>query len=95
MKINLPVSFFLCFLLGFSVVRAQETNETRPGVDREIKGVVIAGMNLSQVDGDEVYGFKKMGACVGVGGILPLPKRFSLSLEILYDEKGAYQKLPP
>ncbi len=95
MKINLSLYFSLFFLFIFSIVRAQENTESRPGVDREIKGVLIAGMNLTQVDGDEVYGFKKMGACVGVGGILPLPKRFSLSLEILYDERGAYQKLPP
>lgn len=94
MRSNFFVFILLVFLCcpGFSI--AQE-NDVKPGVDREIKGVVIGGFNLSQVDGDEVYGFKKFGACVGVGGILPLPKRFSLSLEILYDEKGAYQKLPP
>jgi hypothetical protein len=51
-------------------------------------------MNLSQVDGDEVYGFNKFGLNAGFGGILPLGHRFSLSVEILYNEKGSYRKYP-
>jgi len=74
---------------------AQDKKGTKSDVDHEIKGEVIAGLNLTQVDGDEVYGFNKVGACVGFGGILPLGKRFSFSLEILYDEKGAYRKYAP
>ena len=73
------------------MLHAQE----KPPADREIKGAVIAGLNLSQVDGDEVYGFSKAGITAGFGGILPLGKRFSFSAEILYDQRGAYSKYPP
>ncbi|HOY30400.1 MAG TPA: outer membrane beta-barrel protein [Bacteroidales bacterium] len=88
----------IIFLLngGLSpLIQAQNKTDEKPGVDREIKGVAIAGFNLTQVDGDEVYGFNKFGTCVGFGGILPLGHRFSMSLEILYDEKGAFRKYPP
>jgi len=72
----------LIFLLLFSfpVLRAQS-----------IEGGLIAGFNMSQVDGDEVYGFHKYGLNVGALGIVPLKKNFSFSLEILYNQKGSYE----
>jgi hypothetical protein len=57
------------------------------------KGEVIGGTNLSQVDGDEAYGFKKLGFVGGVGVVAPVYKNWSLSLETLYSQKGS--KLPP
>ncbi len=52
----------------------------------------IVGMNVSQVNGDETYGFKKFGLNVGGGVEMPLGKNFLTSFEILYSQKGAYQK---
>ncbi len=54
-------------------------------------GSVIGGMNVSQVDGDEVYGFKKVGANAGLSVMLPLDKkqRFFVTVELLYSQKGA------
>lgn len=57
-----------------------------------IKGAAILGTNLSQVDGDEVYGFKKFGWNVGAAAIIPFGERWSVSLETTYSEKGAYQR---
>lgn len=59
---------------------------------QRIKGVAIGGMNISQVDGDEIYGFKKVGLNVGLGAIMPFGKGFSVSIETLYSQKGANQK---
>ena len=58
-----------------------------------IKGEAILGMNLSQVDGDEVYGFKKIGLNIGAGVMIPFDKKgkWDVSLEALYSEKGANQ----
>jgi len=58
-----------------------------------IKGEAIVGMNLSQVDGDEVYGFKKIGLNIGAGVMIPFDKKgkWDVSLEALYSEKGANQ----
>ncbi len=58
-----------------------------------IKGEAILGMNLSQVDGDEVYGFRKVGANVGAGVLIPFDRkgRWDISLEALFSQRGAYQ----
>jgi len=64
-------------------------------VDAQIfKGQIIAGTNFSQVDGDEVYGYKKLGANVGLGVVFPISKnkRWLISLETLYNQKGAFAK---
>jgi len=58
-----------------------------------IKGEAIFGMNLSQVDGDEVYGFKKVGLNFGAGVLIPFDKkgRWDVSIEALFNQKGANQ----
>lgn len=86
----------ILIISGFSAnTIAQKTQKEDIQIDKQIKGVLIGGMNLTQVDGDECYGFKKFGINAGFGGILPLGHRFSLSVEILYNEKGSYEKYPP
>jgi hypothetical protein len=57
-------------------------------------GVLSAGMNLSQVDGDEVYGFKKVGLNIGPSVIFPFgkDKKWSITLELLYSQQGSRQK---
>jgi hypothetical protein len=59
---------------------------------QRIKGAVIGGMNITQVDGDEIYGFNKAGLNMGLGAIMPFGKGFSVSIETLYSQKGANQK---
>lgn len=57
-----------------------------------VKGAVFGGLNLTQVEGDEVYGFKRAGAHVGAAAILPFTERWSLTLETLYSMEGASQR---
>lgn len=59
-----------------------------------IKGEAIIGLNLTQVDGDEVYGFHKFGANVGAGVMIPFGKKgkWDVSLEALFSQKGSSQK---
>jgi len=61
------------------------------GYSQRIKGALIAGMNISQVDGDEIYGFNKVGLNVGAAAILPLGNNFSFTVETLFSQKGSYQ----
>ena len=61
------------------------------GYGQRIKGAIIGGMNISQVDGDEIYGFNKVGLNTGAAAILPIGKNLSFQLEILYSQKGSYQ----
>ena len=58
-----------------------------------IKGEVMAGLNMTQVDGDEVYGFKKPGLNLGAGAMIPFAKNWDLSIETNYSQKGAKQKV--
>ncbi len=62
------------------------------GYGQRIKGYGIAGMNLTQIDGDEVYGFKKIGFNGGLGATFPFNKNWSVSLEVLFSQQGAKQK---
>lgn len=58
---------------------------------QRVLGAVSLGMNLTQVDGDEFYGFHKFGLNVGPMVSLPFGKKrnWSASLELLYSQKGS------
>jgi hypothetical protein len=58
---------------------------------QRIQGAIIAGGNLSQVDGDEIFGFNKLGFNGGLGAVVPFGKNFQFSIETLYSQKGSYQ----
>lgn len=66
-----------------------------PGLfSQRFLGSVIAGMNLSKIDGDEVDGFYKAGANFGAALSLPLDEKqhWTVTLELLYTQKGSYKK---
>jgi len=54
-----------------------------------IKGEALLGLNLSQVEGDEVAGFKKFGLNAGAGVLIPFKKNWDISMEVTYNQKGA------
>jgi hypothetical protein len=59
-------------------------------------GGIAAGINLTQVDGDEVFGYNKVGFNGGpyVKLMLDQKQRFSVTMELLYTQKGAQLKYP-
>lgn len=61
---------------------------------QHILGAVNAGINLSQVDGDEVYGFNRVGFNGGPSVIIPFgkDKKWSVTLELLYSQLGSRQR---
>jgi hypothetical protein len=84
MYIRKTVALFITFMLVAICF-------TLPLHGQWIRGGITIGTNLSQVDGDEVYGFKKFGFHGGAVGIIPLKNNFLFSLETIYSQKGAYQ----
>jgi len=60
-------------------------------VAQRILGAVSLGMNLTQVDGDDFFGFHKVGLNVGPMVIVPFGKKknWSASMELLYSQKGS------
>ena len=61
-------------------------------VAQSIKGGLAAGLNVTQVDGDEVFGYHKFGIITGPMAIVPIGKKFSVSIETLYNQKGSIQR---
>lgn len=61
---------------------------------QRVLGAFSLGMNITQVDGDEFYGFHKVGLNVGPQVILPFGKNknFSVSMELLYSQKGSVHR---
>ena len=59
---------------------------------QRIMGAAIIGVNASQVDGDEVYGYKKFGLNTGLSAIVPFGDHWAVSIENIYNQKGAHQK---
>ena len=56
-----------------------------------IKGEVFVGGNISQVDGDECYHYRKFGVHAGAGALIPITNWMDVGLEVLFNQKGAYK----
>lgn len=54
-------------------------------------GYLAAGANFSQIEGDDVHGFYKVGVNAGPGVMLPLGRKqnMSISAELLFTQKGS------
>jgi hypothetical protein len=76
----------ICIILVIFLVSIFQASAQR------FRGELIAGLNKSQVDGDEAYHFKKYGMNFGAGVAVPVYKNWFASMELLYSEKGAYLK---
>ena len=73
------------FIVSFFLILSERSFSQR------ILGALSAGVNLSQVDGDEVYGFKRIGFNGGPSVIIPFgkDKKWSVTLEILFSQLGS------
>jgi hypothetical protein len=83
MRINKRFSLILlvlCFTIpgGSTLLRAQT-----------FSGMLVAGFNLSQIDGDRLGGFNKLGINTGARVSARLTDRWHLSTEFLYSQQGA------
>ncbi|HTX88175.1 MAG TPA: porin family protein [Bacteroidales bacterium] len=61
---------------------------------QHIYGALSAGINVSQVDGDEVAGYKHVGFNGGPSVIIPFTKnrKWTVTMELLFSQKGSYEK---
>jgi hypothetical protein len=58
------------------------------------RGIAHGGINFCQIDGDNEYGYKYIGAAFGVGVLARFHRLLSTSVEINYSMKGARSRLP-
>jgi hypothetical protein len=86
-RITLPVSLLALFFTLVQPVQAQREQRFRAGI--------IAGLTASQIDGDESYGYNKLGLQAGVRAAAILNKRAESSIELLFAQRGARNELIP
>ncbi len=80
---------FFKIILFISVIICGITSES---IGQIIKGEAIVGLNMTQVEGDEVHGFKKPGFHIGAGALIPFSKKWDVSMEVTFNQKGATQR---
>ncbi len=61
------------------------------------KGMIIGGVNFAQMNGDQTFGYNRLGLNTGIGVMAPLNSERSwlMSMEVLYNELGAKESLDP
>jgi len=94
-NICLSIFLILSYVLQAQTIPLSKGNskEEDKADNRRFKGMVIAGFNVAQVDGDRMGGYYKFGFNGGVGAFAMIKKKFSISAELLYSMKGARSQL--
>ena len=61
-----------------------------------VKGEGFIGLNLSQIDGDQVYGYKNIGIHGGIGAMVPVYQKnnfnIDIALEVVFNNRGSHQR---
>ncbi|HMQ49231.1 MAG TPA: porin family protein [Saprospiraceae bacterium] len=78
---------FLCVLLMLSITH--DALAQRRITTKRFNAGFVLGLNFSQIDGDDQFGYRKPGICVGLSGMARLSKRTELVIELLFSERGA------
>jgi len=72
--------FVLAFISAVSIVDLEA---------QRFKGSAVFGLNFSQIDGDQLAGFSKLGLTGGFKLAYPLKKNVDLNIEMLYSQRGS------
>jgi len=66
----------------------------KPAQAQRVLGGLSVGANFCQVDGDQFYGFRKVGLNFGPMVVVPFGKNrnWSVSMELLYSQKGSFHR---
>ena len=79
---TLILLFCWCFI--FNLSQAQEFG-----------AAIVVGANFSQVDGDQLGGYNKLGLCSGIAITRKIEGPWIGSFEILYSQKGSKKVIDP
>jgi len=77
------IGFFLASFILPQAVVGQEGFSAR----------ALVGFNASQIRGDELAGYDKVGLAVGVQMSYPLKEKLDLGIEMLFSQKGSQAKI--
>ncbi len=76
------IYYFLC-VAGLCLSFTANAQEQR------FNAGIVAGINLSQIDGDDLVGYNQLGANLGIRALTYLTDRWQVSLELLFSQKGS------
>lgn len=79
----------LFVLLGFFFAAASLSAQQRFGAG------IVAGINVSQIQGDDSAGYNRLGVRAGFRGIARLTDRAEFGLDLLYSQRGSTTELFP
>ncbi len=85
MKLSTIIIFLFCCTI--QTMLAQKDKE-----EGRFTATIVAGINISQVDGDEDGVYSKVGFNGGARGGVRFGKKMELCTEILFSQKGSYIK---
>jgi len=81
LNMNLRIIVFIIFTVG--------SLSAQRGFDAS----AIFGMTASQLGGDSISGFKKLGLAAGLKLSYPIAEKFDLSMDLLYAQRGSRSSL--
>lgn len=81
----------------FLFVLPQHADAQRRGkqIKQRFRASLLAGFNLSQMDGDNYNGFDKFNPQFGIGGTAVINRQSEIGIELLYHSKGARTESDP
>ena len=59
---------------------------------QRFKAGLVIGLNASQIQGDDIGGYNKLGLQGGLRAIAVLKEKMDISFELLYSQRGSYSK---
>lgn len=80
--------FLFCFLFA-AAAHSQIVHDPSDKDFRVFDAGAVIGFNASQVDGDNLAGFNKIGLNAGATAHINLDEHWSVSFELLYSQKGS------
>lgn len=75
------LKYFMCLLIWASVVAHAHA--------QRFKAAVVAGLNMAQIDGDELAGYHQPGVNAGIRTSALLSDKWQLGFEFLFSQQGA------
>lgn len=80
---------YLYFAFSFLFLGGVQLDAQNFTPERRFEGGLIAGFNITQIDGDLLYGFHKIGLNVGGKVDVVLSERWRAGIEFLFVQHGA------
>jgi hypothetical protein len=79
--------YFTAFILFALLFFTENTT-----AQQRFKAGLILGLNASQILGDDIGGYSKLGLHGGLRAIAVLEEKMDISFELLYAQRGSYSK---